>query len=252
MSDEIETPVDPIRKRLRDSLGDDAVRAVAKEVVRQLERECDEETLEYDFQINQGEMVMDLEHIEKNTTFKFDVRKGGACDKVRKALFAEECNDDELLFIEEFRRNVGRRIVEAYSPQVEQALRDAMFKGQPIPIKLMKVCDFDIVDLSDMEQEHNYQLIIEKKVPQSVLQDGGGGNPVSSELFRINAATGKGFNAIIKEKKAAGDPNYQYVVSATTKKMLWDGQIDMFINFFVKLPGEGVKPPTEPNSDLSA
>ncbi len=220
-----------IRENLRTTCTDATAMEVARFVIQKMDREADEDTLEYDFHIMQGEMQVDPAYAERNTWFKFDVGRNNPLADVKKAMYESECTDEELLFIEDFNKKVAHYVKHYYAKDVERILRRVMFRGKDIPIKLERVTSFEVIDFSGMPDEHNYQLLVDKRVPKSAYANGDLGASVTEELFRINRETGEGFNAIIRRKKAEGDENYKWVHGATTKKMLWESQIDMFVNY---------------------
>lgn len=236
MADEAEFK-EEVRDSIKSNLTDATALEVARYVVSKLDREADNETLEYDFHImvEQSEftgMKVDAAYQEKNTWFKFDLDKNLTISNVKKAMFEDECNLTELEFIDDFMRKVCEIIEKDHAVLVETILKRVMFKNQPIDIKLERCTGLEIIDFSKIRPEENLALVVNKNVPQSVLNDGGGGGQVTAELFDIHFKTGEGFNEIIARKKREGDPNYQYVVDAETKKMLWEAQLDMFVNYF--------------------
>jgi hypothetical protein len=220
-----------VRPSLRLHLTDATAQNVALYISQKMAKEADDETLEYDFHIVQSEMSVDPQYAERNTWFRFDTRKDDAVSAVKKAMFDTDCNIVELDFIDAYLQKVCRAIERQYAAAIEDTLRRVMFKGKPYPLKLLRCTNLEIIDFSNVRPEENYNLIVHKNVPRSVLEEGDVGGSVSAELFKINIETGKGFNAIIREKKAAGDPAYKYVTCAETKKMLWEAQLDMFVDY---------------------
>lgn len=237
--------VEPIRESLTTYLTDASALEVARYVVQKLDREADDETLEYDFHVTHGEMHVDPQYAERNVWFKFDTKKKDAIHYVKRSMYEADCNVAELEYIDSFMQKVCRAIERNHATAVEAVLRRVMFKGKPMPIKLERCTMMEVIDFSQVRPEENYQLLVHKDVPKSVLDAGEVGASVSAELFDINIRTGKGFNEIIRQKKAEGNPNYAYVTCAETKKMLWECQLDMYVNF--SLPP---LPETPPESDL--
>jgi hypothetical protein len=226
-----------IRESLLTNLTDATAYEVARYVVQKMDREADQDTLEYDFQVTGGEMVVDPALAERNTWFKFDTAKDTLLNDVKRAMYEAECTTDELQHIERWNQKVCRFVEGVFTDDVCRILRREMFRNQPVPMKLMRATNFEIIDFSSLPPEDNLAIYIEKDVPQSVFEDYGAGQ-VSHELFQIHAETGKGFNQIIREKKAEGDPDYQYVKAAHTRKMLWECQIDFLVNYFAKTDAE--------------
>ena len=227
----VQSPEGTIRDSLKAVCTDAAACEIAKHIVEVMRREADDETLDYNFHITgaTGKMWVSEAYAERNCWFKFDTKPHSVLREVMKAEFDADCNNAEYEFIEDFHRKICDQFVSAHAHDVEHILRDKIFMGKNAPLRLIKATAFEIVPLGDIE---NYQILIEKNIPQSVLAAGGDPSAgISQELFRINAETGKGYNQIVREKKAAGDPKYKYVGQITTKKMYWEAQIDMFVDF---------------------
>jgi hypothetical protein len=226
----VQSPEGVVRESLKSVCTDANAFEIARYIVEVMRREADDETLDFDFHISgaTGRMKVSEAYAQKNVWFKFDTKPTTLMRTVMNAEFDQDCNNAEYEYIEDFHRKICDHVEKDFARDVEHVLRDKIFMGKNVPCRLVRATAFECVPLGDVNPEENYQILIEKHVPQSKIDTSGS---VSEELFKINLETGKGFNQIVKEKKASGDPRYQYVVGVTTKKMYWECQIDMFVDF---------------------
>jgi hypothetical protein len=226
-------------EQLKEVLNEENSTLMAKELAEIIRSESNSETVEYDFHVNLEVREMNVSG-DSNVWVKFDVPEDGAMRKVKDAMYEDDVDENGLAFIDSFMAATSRKIVEEHGDAVVEGLRRVMFQGKDVPLKVLGITHIDIVDFSSLPPEDNVQIAVEKRVPQSVLDENPAAGQVSvtNELFEIKKETGEDFQTIVDRKKAENDPNYEYVHEVHVSRMMWEGQVDLMVDF---MPSENAE-----------
>jgi len=212
-----------VKNKLLQALSQKNVEKIALEILNRIcEGNTDDNCLDYDFELNQGNMKSD----NVNTNFKFDIRKKSILDKVQQILYTEEnITEENTQHIIDFLKNIKDVLNKKYKSKLSEAIRQTILGGADK--KAFPLDDIEVVNIEiGSKPEVDYVLVIQKMTPKY------GQTPrVNENLIQEHEKTGKPLEEIIQEKKEQGDERYKYVTGAYKRKWFFDCQVDIFVNY---------------------
>ena len=212
-----------------------------KEIVDTFIKKGDESNIEIDYKITFG---VASSH-DTNTIFKFNFVENSFLSQLAEvAASVEELSNDEHDAMLAFEKMIINEIEDKYFDTIKAKLRgftpldhDKMSKINPItrqkiletifPMKNSKIvsCFFNLLFVPDGDD--GYILMVNKNSPKPGLST----TSVSNDLIKRHSETGKNFDEIIKDRKAAGDDQYKYVVSVTKKYYEYQCQLSLHVDY---------------------
>ena len=244
-------------EELQETLNIKLAEEVAAEIANTFETRANNENLELEFRIPAGQGRMEGTLDGPNTWFKFDAEEGTTLARVRDIIvdvFSEDfdLNDGKA----SARMDARRNIIDGFVDQVRTVLNSGQFHEE-IAGTIRRVClqnipeeihPLDVIRFLEIEigdgNPDEVLLIIEKKA----LVDSATGQfitpPVSVQevLHEEHRETGKDFNQIIEEKKAAGDERFDLVTGARTVRYAFEVHCDIAVDYSLAERSDVPKP----------
>jgi len=238
-------------------LSQDCAEKCAKEIMERFrdgQHDVNKEIVDYEYDLQKGEIVLDEEENVKNTSYLFDPDKGSTLYELIETFI----HDDETRLpdigdfekLDEFLSRVAKIIEENYSDVMRDAARRRVLGGaseELFPLKGFKV---QAIDLSNPVIDFNVRVSKAIMVKKSVLAEAKSAKDifknkpkeegVGNELGEIHIKTGKSFEQIIAEKKAFGDPRYANVIGASKEKAYYKVCVEMWLDYTIVRPEEGI------------
>ncbi len=229
------------------------VTLISKEIVDTLVSDATKENVSHDYRLSRGEMASK----NPNTFFQFDPKEGSVINNFKKLLFSEDFDDEPGVkltkeqintksLVDAFHNDVYLEVTGSYGNILREIFHKTVIPDADIrifPLKDIELVDVEILDLSSMDEQGKYQLVIEKKSPKNIAS-----TPVASILSKIHSETGLPYNDIIEQKKKENNPDFKYVTGATLKKIYFECSLSFYVNYapipqdqFLKLQEEDLK-----------
>jgi len=212
-----------------------------KEIIDTFINEGTEENIEIDYKITFGV----ASSCETNTAFKFNFKENSFLFQLASlASTIEELSSEEHDALLAFEKMVIKEIEDHHFNTIKAKLREftpldheKMSKINPFtrqkiletifPMTNSKVisCLFNLLFVPDGDD--GYILMVNKNSPKPGLST----TSVSNDLIKRHSETGKNFDEIIKDRKAAEDDQYKYVVSVTKKYYEYQCQLSLHVDY---------------------
>jgi hypothetical protein len=221
-------------------LTDENALEVAKWIVDSFKNDGNQDNIDHKFDISKGVM----KKVDINTWYKFDTKEGTLLRKIKEVIFSKEkeTNTDVQLSDEAKEENeryekekfdlvlewlikVKSIINDKYINELREKIREVILKNAPpqlFPLNRVEVIN---LELTDPDPDGNYIIIVNKKGPT------GSESGASAVLMQEHIDTGKSLDVIISEKKAEGDPRFQYITGAYKKKFIYECEVDIYVDF---------------------
>lgn len=233
---------------------DEYAEKCAEEIVNKFsngKNDPETETVDYEYDLQKGEIVIDEGEYTKNTSYMFDPEPSSPLRNIIEAFIHDdetrlpEIGDFEKL--DEFlKEKVSKIIEEKYSNKMKETARVRVLGGAPeeiFPISNFKMLE---ISLHDFGRKYKVRLMRGIKVKKEVLKNAKDtkdilsnkprSKSVGEEIADIHDETGKSFEQIIAEKKALGDPEYDEVLGAQKVRAFYDCYVDMWFDYSIKKP----------------
>jgi len=228
-------------KTLIEKLTAENAKLATTEIVDTLLQEGTEENIEIDYKITLGV----ASSCETNTVFKFNFKNDSFLHQLASsALKIEELSDKGHDALLEFEKMIIHEIENQHFDTIKTKLREftpldhhKMSEINPItrqkvletifPMTGSKImsCYLNLFFMPDGDS--GYVLVVNKNSPKPSLST----TSVSNDLVKRHSETGKDFDEIIKERKAAGDDQYKYVVSVTKNYYEYQCQLSLHMDY---------------------
>ena len=218
---------------LSDLLTKETADIAARHIVKSAVYIKDSETVNFDceFKMNQGVMVSG----DINTSLKFDLKDDFYCEELYQIQqeLAKSDIPEEYQAFDTWTGLVSTLLETKYKNKLADNIRHHLLGGVPkegFPLNEIKVKYLELDELPTNDKT----MKIDKMAPPDFI-----GQPVSEELFELMDETGKDAETIIEEKKAEGNPNYQYITGVTFTKEFYEFSLDLWVDY---TPDESTKP----------
>lgn len=223
---------------------------VAEDIVELMDKVANDDNLEVDFRLSGGKMVGSLK--SPNTWFKADALPGTKLQEVKDTI-AETVGENFDEKDEAARDRMYERVevIDLFRDKVRIVLNSGLFHDRVantmrrvalgnVPRQLVP---FDTIRFLEIEIGEacpdDYIISIQKmaKIDQVTGQFIEPPQSVNQDLFETHRETGKSFEDIIAEKKAAGDPRYECVAGVLKKRYSFEVHCRIAADFsFCDLP----------------
>jgi tRNA threonylcarbamoyladenosine modification (KEOPS) complex Cgi121 subunit len=196
--------------------------------------------IDYDFSLSSGVMSTSggLGEGTPNLSFKFDTMAGSLPRQILEVLCDDDIDvtEERQKIFNNFLVNTGDFITNRYGNALRQQIRDVIFASTPTPeILPMASMKFIALCIEDIPEGEENVIVVKKDVPEKELDPTSEysmeSHSVSEELFNLHRETGKSFNEIVEEKKAAGDLSYKYISNVDVKKHFYECELNLFVDF---------------------
>ena len=226
---------------LTDKLTIENAKLATKEIMNTFVQKGNEENIEIDYQITLGV----ASSCETNTIFKFNFIENSFLYQLASlAAQIKEFSDKEHDALLNFEKMIIKEIENQHFDTIKTKLREftpldhkKMSEINPItrkkiletifPMNSSKIISCLLNLLFVPDGDDGYILMVNKNSPRAGLST----TSVSNDLVKRHSETGKEFNEIVKERKAAGDDQYKYVVSVVKKYYEFQCQLSLHIDY---------------------
>ena len=233
----------------------DLAEQAADGIVLLMDEVATDDNLEVEFRLHQGKMVGSLN--TPNTLFKADTQAGTLLRDVKQAI-ADVVNRDfdpkipeeadrmyeAVQIIDDFKENV-RIILNSgiFNRRVANTIRRVAMGNVPyqlVPIENIRFLEIEIGEANPDDCIVSIQKF--QKIDQTTGQYIDPPQAINQDLFQRQRETGKSFEEIIEERKAAKDPRYECVAGVTRKRYSFEVHCRIAADYSFCEPPEHVKP----------
>lgn len=220
--------------KLKEKLTEELATNVILEIVNKL-YQLDDNNVEFDFEVKQGNMQSSTNDMQGNTTMFFDITEDTpSLYQLKKIVDNEEFDSEEYSnIIAAFIQSIVNNLVDNHMTDIRTNVRRLVMKDSDdelFPLKYIKIKYIDIIDASDLPLSVTNMIGV-NKLPLDPSDEGTSSGQVGPELINLVEKTGKDVNQIIKEKKEEGDLKYKYVLDAQWIKYLYEFYLIMDVDY---------------------